>query len=127
MKKIIIISSILVFSFSCSQSKNDRRFLGEKYAKEELDKTLNSKEGHNVIDNRTLIIKNKETAIKLAETILFDMYGKKNIESQKPYDIHRFQNYYVISGTLPKKSIGGTFIIIIDGTNSKILKISHGK
>ena len=93
--------------------------MGEKYAKSELEKTLNPKNEHNVIDNKSLIITNKETAVKIAETILFEIYGKKNIENQKPYEIYKFENFYVILGTLPKNSVGGTFIIIIDGTNSK--------
>lgn len=127
MRKILLFLSLLIFIISCSQSKSERIILGEKYAKSELEKTLNPKNEHNVIDNKSLIITNKETAVKIAETILFEIYGKKNIENQKPYEIYKFENFYVILGTLPKNSVGGTFIIIIDGTNSKILKISHGK
>lgn len=127
MRKILLFLSLLIFIISCSQSKSERIILGEKYAKSELEKTLNPKNEHNVIDNKSLIITNKETAVKIAETILFEIYGKKNIENQKPYEIYKFENFYVILGTIPKNSVGGTFIIIIDGTNSKILKISHGK
>lgn len=127
MRKILLFLSLSIFIISCSQSKSERIILGEKYAKSELEKTLNPKNQHNVIDNKSLIITNKETAVKIAETILFEIYGKKNIENQKPYEIYKFENFYVILGTLPKNSVGGSFIIIIDGTNSKILKISHGK
>ena len=63
----------------------------------------------------------------MAEYILFNIYGKDNIENQKPYETHLIENHWVISGTLQKGMKGGTFLIIIDARNSKVLKISHGK
>ena len=48
-------------------------------------------------------------------------------DSQKPYETHLIENHWVISGTLQKGMKGGTFLIIIDARNSKVLKISHGK
>jgi hypothetical protein len=110
---------------SCAQ--NNRLVLGEKYAKEELDAVLAKKPGHNVVDNKELIVKGSKTAIKIAEAILFDIYGKENIERQKPYEEYLIKNYWVISGTLPKRSKGGTFLIIINAKNAQVLKITHGK
>ncbi len=110
---------------SCAQ--NNRLILGEKYAKEELDAVLAKRPGHNVVDNKELIVKESNTAIKIAEAILFDIYGKENIEEQKPYEKYLIKNYWVISGTLPKGSKGGTFLIIIDAKNAQVLKITHGK
>ena len=55
------------------------------------------------------------------------IYGKENIESQKPYEHYLIKNYWIIAGTLKKDIVGGTFLIIIDARNSKILKITHGK
>mgnify|MGYP003534195606 FL=1 len=100
---------------------------GEKYAKEVLEETLKNNRVHNVIDNKTPIIKNDSTAIKVAESILFEIYGEKNIIKQKPYEIYKIKNYYVISGTLPKNYVGGTFLIIINSLNSEIIRITHGK
>lgn len=110
---------------ACSQ--NDRIILGKNYAEKELKEVLTNNADHNIVDNKELIIKDNLTATNVAESILFEIYGKNNIERQKPYEIYLIEKYWVISGTLPKGYKGGTFLIIIDATNSKILKITHGK
>jgi len=124
MKYLLVI--FLAFTIN-SYSQNKRTILGIKYAKEELDAVLAKKPGHNVVDNKELIVKDSNTAIKIAEAILFEIYGKENIEEQKPYEKYLIKNYWVISGTLPEGSKGGTFLIIINAKNSQVLKITHGK
>jgi hypothetical protein len=124
MKYIIII--LLTFSINaCSQ--NNRSALGKNHAENELKSALSKESQHNVIDNKSVLIKDSLTAINVAEPILFSIYGKENIESQKPYETHLINNYWVIGGTLPENMKGGTFLIIIDARNSKVLKVTHGK
>jgi len=82
---------------------------------------------YNLINNKTIIIKDRLTAINVAEPILFGVFGKANIIKQKPYKIFFIDNYWLIKGTLPKGKIGGTFQIIIDSRNSKVIDIIHGK
>jgi hypothetical protein len=121
---------LLVFFFAFtinSYTQNTRIVLGEKYAKEELDEALAKKGVYNVIGQDGLIIKNGNSAVKIAESILFDIFGKSNIEEQKPYEKYLINNYWVVLGTLSKRSKGGTFLIIIDAKNAEVLKISHGK
>ena len=101
--------------------------MGKSHAESELKLALSKESQHNVIDNKSAIIKDSSTAIKIVEPILFSIYGKDNIESQKPYGSYLIENYWVINGTLPKDMLGGTFLIIIDARNSKVLKITHGK
>jgi hypothetical protein len=117
---------LLAFSInSCSQNK--RSVLGKSHAEKELKLALSKESQHNVINNKSVLIKDSSTAIKVAEPILFSIYGKENIESKKPYETYLINNYWVIAGTLPEESTGGTFLIIIDARNSKVLKITHGK
>ena len=124
MKYILIL--FLTFTITaCSQ--NDRSIMGKKFAENELELALSNKSQHNVLDNKELILKDSSTAINIAETILFSIYGKEKIESEKPYETYLINNYWVIAGTLPKDSLGGTFLIIIDARNSEVLKITHGK
>ncbi len=111
----------------CGQKKSDKAILGVENARQELKSALNDKSRHNVIDYKTEIIRDSVTAIKIAESILFNIYGKKNIVRQRPYENYRIDNYWVITGTLSKNSMGGTFLIIIDSINSEIIKITHGK
>jgi len=123
--KYFFLSFLLLAISSCAQNK--RLVLGKENAKEELKIALSKKPQHNVVNNKTIIIKDSVTAIKIAEPILFNIYGKQNIEKQKPYEIYLLENYWVISGTLPENYLGGTFLIIIDARNSQIIKITHGK
>ena len=116
----------MAFSINaCSQNK--RTILGKSHAEKELKIALSKEAQHNVIDNKSVLIKDSSTAINVAEPILFSIYGKENIESEKPYETYLINNYWVIAGTLPEDSSGGTFLIIIDARNSKVLKITHGK
>lgn len=126
--RIFYTLTLLTLSLSvCGQAKGDRLFLGKTYAQEELKIALSDKSQHNVIDNKTVIIKDSITAISIAESILFSIYGKENIIEQKPYEIYLIDNYWIIIGTLPKNYLGGTFLIIIDSRDCKIIKITHGK
>ncbi|HNI44451.1 MAG TPA: YbbC/YhhH family protein, partial [Chitinophagales bacterium] len=78
-------------------------------------------------DNKTAIIKDSLTAINVAEPILFSIYGKDNITKQRPYEVYFKDNYWLITGTLPSGWKGGTFLIIIDSRDCKVIRISHGK
>jgi hypothetical protein len=126
-KKILILFSLLVYMTSCGQNKSDRLILGKKYAEEELKSSLTDTTKHNVLKSETLIIKDSLTATTIAESILFGIYGKGNITKQKPYEVYHIENYWLLKGTLPKDSHGGTFFIILDARNSQTIRISHGK
>lgn len=121
-----LILSFLVFSLSCC-SQNKRLVLGKEYAKKELKIALSKESQHNIVNNKTILIKDSVTAIKIAEPILISIYGEKNIIKQRPYESYLIDNYWIISGTLPENYLGGTFLIILDARNSKIIKITHGK
>lgn len=126
--KIFIVCILFFLSFSGNgQTQSDRLILGEANAKKELKEALSDTTVHNVVNKRTLLVKDKETAISISEPILFNTYGKDNIKKQRPYESYFIDNYWVISGTLPKGYLGGTFLIIIDATNSKVIRLTHGK
>jgi len=59
--------------------------------------------------------------------ILWDIYGKKRIKKQKPYNVYLIDKYWFLKGTLPKGMKGGTFMIIIDSRNYKVIRLTHGK
>jgi hypothetical protein len=104
-----------------------RTTLSEEFAKAELERSLADTTLHDTIDKKREILKDKETAILVAEQILFAGYGQKNIEHQRPYDIHKIRNYWVISGTKPTPSPGGTFLIIMDASDSRVVRLTHGE
>jgi NTF2 fold immunity protein len=112
---------------ACGQTACDRTILGKSYAEQQLKSALTDKSKHNVIDNKTVIVKDSVTAISVAEPILFGIYGKDNITRQRPYEIYFIDNHWIITGTLPSRWKGGTFLIIIDSCDCKIIRITHGK
>lgn len=130
MRKIKLLSVLTLFTFTLSargQIKNDHIMLGRHLAEKELKAALTRKESFNVVNNKAPIIKDSLTAIKIAEPILFNIYGKKDIMKERPYEVYLVKNFWVISGTLPKGYLGGTFLIIIDSRNCKVIEITHGK
>ena len=96
--KAIYFLTLLTFTLTaCGQTKGDRTVLAKEYAEQELKSSLTDKSQHNVIDNKTVIIKDSLTAINIAEPILFSIYGKDNITKQRPYEIYFIDNYWLIT------------------------------
>ncbi len=115
-----------VFS-TYGQSPKDRTILGKVYAQEELNATLADTKGHNVVDHKTILVKDSLMAVTIAEPLLFSIYGKDNIIQQRPYETYSIDGYWIIIGSLLKNHKGGTFLLILDARDSRILKITHGK
>jgi NTF2 fold immunity protein len=127
MRNIAFVLFVLSTLTACGQNQQDRITLGRKYAEQELKSALTDTTKHNVISSDNIILKDSLIATTVAETVLFSIYGKTNITRQKPYEINHINNFWVLNGTLPKGTLGGTFLIIIDDRNSRIIKITHGK
>jgi hypothetical protein len=142
MKKQYLKISILVFFLSvialnvCGQSKIDTLNQGWMFAKTELETALSESTGHNVIDVNRILIRDSAMAISVVEPILFSVYGKENIVSQRPYSVFHVDNFWILYGSLPlpqseEGSItivsGGTFLIIINDRNGKVIKLTHGR
>ncbi|MCF6295971.1 MAG: YbbC/YhhH family protein [Flavobacteriaceae bacterium] len=123
---IIILVLVLIVDFTYSQEQNDYLRMGEENAKRILEETLKDSILHNVI-GRNQILKDKSKIIDFAELILFDLYGKKEIESQRPYDVYKINEYWLLSGTLPKNKRGGAFLLIIDSRDYRVIRLTHGK
>ena len=124
-RPIILLIILQVSLSSCGQGS--RTILGEESARKVLEQSLTDKTQHNIVDNKRQIIPDSVTAIGVAEKILFRTYGQANIENQRPYEIYRIKNYWSISGTLPQDALGGTFLIIMDSRDGRIIRITHGK
>ena len=74
------------------------------------------------------VVPNEETAIKIAETIWFPIYGD-GIYSKQPFKAvyNTKEKCWYVSGTLPENTIGGVPEIKINKTDGKIVYINHGK
>jgi hypothetical protein len=119
-KIFLIVVLILLGLSTYGQTKSD------SVARAILKASLTDKELHNVLNFKEPIIKDSTIAVAVAEPLLFGIYGKSNILKQKPYFIRHIDNYWLISGTLHSQ-VGGTFLIIIDAMDNKVIRITHGK
>src|ERR1017187_22465 len=103
---ILLSLLIIIAPYVCfGQNFDDRSVVGEQYAKQAIKQTLKSREK---LSHDTLI-NNKETAIAVAEPLLFKFYGKDNIISERPYELYLIDGYWFITGTLPKGQDGVVF------------------
>ncbi|WP_411768793.1 YbbC/YhhH family protein [Winogradskyella sp. A3E31] len=118
--KIIIVTCILFFTNIQAQDSEYK-----EYAKNQLELAL--KVDYDRTKMNFKLIPKKESAIIYAELILFEQYGKEQIEFEKPYHVYLIDDYWVIFGTLPKNYKGGVFELVFDSWNGKILRLSHGK
>ena len=128
----ILIRSIVIiggcfFAFNVQgQDKYKNDTLGLYNAKKELKQALSDITTNNPIKQKDVILDTKDKAINFAEIILFDIYGKEEIEGERPYKIFSVDNYWIIKGTL-NADLGGTFLMIVDSHDCRILRLTHGK
>ena len=123
--RIYFVSVVLILQISCGRDSQVRTALGIDYANMELRKALTDTTRKQILVDT--LIKDKETAITLSESILFKIYGKDNIINQRPYEIYNIDGYWFLSGTLPKGMLGGTFLIIINASTGQVIKMAHSK
>jgi hypothetical protein len=86
-------------------------------------------------------VPDEETAIKIAVAVWTPIYGKQNIEDQKPYKAELKNNVWHVYGSLPpdkeikdkngnvfmETSLGGVAEAMIEKNTGQILKITHGE
>lgn len=127
MKKVLIISLCFIsLSVAFAQEGGAKRtILGIEHAKSTLADALKNTNKKHILVNQ--VVKDKATATSIAEPMLFSIYGKENIVKQRPYESYLIDGYWVIEGTLPQGMRGGTFLVILNSIDSKVIKLTHGK
>ena len=71
-----------------------------------------------------------ELAVSIAEQVLVQIYGKEQIEKQKPFSINIDNGIWVIEGFWDKSDYqvdGGNVYLEMDKLSGKILKVVHTK
>jgi hypothetical protein len=76
------------------------------------------------------LVPDKETAIKIAEAVLFPIYGESQIKSERPYDVTLANGFWRVKGSLPtpppgEVMFGGTFYITISQWDARVIEIGH--
>jgi hypothetical protein len=77
-------------------------------------------------------VPNSETAVKIAEAVLVPVYGKKQIESEKPLTAKLKDDVWTVHGTLhcpdgAELCAGGVAVVEISKSDAHILSMVHYK
>lgn len=72
-------------------------------------------------------VPNAETAVRIAIAVWEPIYGRDNIEGQKPIRAELKDGIWYVSGTLPAGLRGGVAEAEIAKLDGRILRVSHGK
>jgi len=72
-------------------------------------------------------VPNKETAIRIAEAVLFQIYGEQQIEKEIPFDAILRNGIWIVKGSLSGDSLGDVVMAQISQGDGRILRVSHGK
>lgn len=75
-------------------------------------------------DSQTQLVM-EEQALQLTERYVTQHYGNQTAQAQKPYQIKREGEYWIITGK-PPKALGGNFRVVL-GERGKLEKITHTK
>jgi hypothetical protein len=125
MKLGLILIIVFLISTNLQAQESEKKSDELIHAEQLLDYALKNKSERKIMESP--LIPKKENAINYAENILFEIYGKEAIINEKPYQIHLIDDYWIITGTLPKDWVGGVFEMVFDSWNGKVLILKHGK
>jgi len=120
--KALFVALILLPIFSFGQQLTKTELAN---AQQIIKDALTNKNNRQILVDK--VIGDKETAIAVAEPILFKIYGKEHIVREKPYCVHLVDGYWILGGTLPEGYLGGTFLIILSMKDGRVIKLIHGK
>lgn len=68
-----------------------------------------------------------QTAISIAIAVWNPIYGKENIEKEKPFKANLKNGVWTVTGSLPEGYDGGTAIAEISKDDGRILRVIHGQ
>ena len=105
-------------------------YVGEKY--EGLNYKRSAEYGFVPLDKINLskydVIEDAENAANVGIAILSSIYGKENIERQKPFKVVLINDlFWSVKGSLPPYAVGGTAFILIQKKDGRVLNYFHGK
>jgi hypothetical protein len=71
-------------------------------------------------------VPDERTAVAIAEAILIPIYGKEQIDSEKPLTAKLKDGIWTVQGSLPKGWDGGVAIIKLAKQDARIIHVMHG-
>lgn len=71
-------------------------------------------------------IPDSQTAVRVAEAVLVAIYGNTIIGEQKPLVATLREGQWHVAGTLPEEYLGGVAIVVLNRSDGRIIRVSHG-
>ena len=129
---LILISYIVFSKQSPASTAISYEFVGEDTINDNFEEVrsmyIKKEDPFGVYNKPEGIIPNPDVAIHIAEKILIPIYDSVSIVSQRPYKVELLNSYiWYVHGQKKSNSEGGTFSILIDKNDGRIISISHGK
>lgn len=72
-------------------------------------------------------VPNPETAIQIAEAVLIPIYGKEQIESERPFVANLHGDIWTVAGSLPEGWLGGVAEVEIRKSDGNVMRVIHGE
>lgn len=90
-----------------------------------------SQEKHAYVPEKGFV-PNEETAISIAVAVWNPIYGKKQIQSEKPFKASLKGDVWTVEGSLPESRsgevvVGGVAVAELSRKDGRILRVSHGE
>ena len=68
-----------------------------------------------------------QTAIKIAEAVFIPIYGEENIKNERPFRATLKNGIWIVTGTLPGETLGGSAVASIAKDTGRIIGVGHYK
>lgn len=129
---LIFISYIIFSKQSPASTAISYEYVGEDTINDHFDEIrsmyIKEEDPFGVYNKPKGIIPNPDVAVYIAEKILIPTYDSVSIITQRPYKVKLLNKYiWCIRGQKNSNSEGGTFSILINKNDGRIISISHGK
>ena len=72
-------------------------------------------------------VPDEATAIRIAVAVWEPIYGSGRIAREKPYQAVLRDGVWTVTGSLPRRMLGGVAIAEISKRDGRIIRVSHGK
>jgi hypothetical protein len=128
---LLILCLMVPVLIACAGEKQEQNYTPVASAEEKQEQnhtpvaSAEEKQEHNYKPEEGYV-PDAETAIKIAVAVWLPIYGKEQIESEKPYSASLEDGIWYVTGSLPEGP-GGVAEAEIAKENGCVLRISHGE
>jgi hypothetical protein len=72
-------------------------------------------------------VPDSSTAAAVAEAVLIPIYGRGNIERERPFRARLAGDAWTVTGTMPRDGVGSVALVQIAKRDGRIIRVTHGR